>query len=50
MDSDGEEKTYRELKDEAVDFQRAKKCFVDTLNEKKYGPWVTKPREQDMFS
>ena len=49
INSDGEEKTYRELKDEAVDFQRAKKCFVDTLSEMKYGPWVTKPREQDMF-
>ena len=49
MDADGE-KTYRELKDEAVDFQRAKKCFVDALRDLKYGPWVRKPREQDMFS
>ena len=46
----GEQKTYRELKDEAVDFQHAKKCFVDALREMKYGPWVTKPKEQDMFS
>lgn len=50
MNADGEKKTYRELKDEAVDFQTAKKSFVDTLRNMRYGAWVTKPNEQDMFT
>jgi len=45
----GASSSYKELKEQAVDFQKAKQCMLDRIRLLKYGPWVEKPVEQDMF-
>ena len=45
----GVSSSYKELKDQAIDFQQAKQCMLDRIRLLKYGPWVEKPAEQDMF-
>ncbi|XP_066921097.1 double-stranded RNA-specific adenosine deaminase-like [Clytia hemisphaerica] len=44
-----EDQSYRELKDSALEFQNTKQLMMETLRTMNYGPWVKKPREQDMF-
>lgn len=41
--------TYREAKKMATDFQEAKIKLCDYFTSSKYGPWVSKPLEQEMF-
>lgn len=42
--------TYCEAKKMATDFQEAKRKLCDYFKSSKYGPWVSKPVEQEMFS
>ena len=42
--------TYREAKERADDFQKAKEVMFKQFRKSKYGTWVTKPREQELFS
>jgi len=42
--------TYKELKESSTSFQDAKKCMFDNFKKLKYGQWIQKPREQEMFS
>ncbi|XP_078366206.1 uncharacterized protein LOC144650414 isoform X1 [Oculina patagonica] len=41
--------TYREAKKMATEFQEAKLKLYDYFKSSKYGPWVSKPMEQEMF-
>lgn len=41
--------TYCEAKKMAADFQDAKRKLCDYFKSSKYGPWVSKPVEQEMF-
>ena len=41
--------TYCEAKKMATDFQEAKRQLCDYFKSSKYGPWVSKPMEQEMF-
>ncbi|XP_041365341.1 double-stranded RNA-specific adenosine deaminase-like [Gigantopelta aegis] len=46
----GQAKNYHEAKLAAKDFQSAKMALVKKLKENNYGPWVSKPVEEEMFS
>ena len=41
--------TYRDAKAMATDFQETKKKFYSYLQKSKYGQWVSKPMEQELF-
>ena len=41
--------TYRDAKKMATEFQEAKQKLYDHFRSSKYGPWVSKPMEQEMF-
>ena len=41
--------TYRNVKKMATEFQEAKQKLYDHFRSSKYGPWVSKPMEQEMF-
>jgi len=41
--------TYRNAKKMATEFQEAKQKLYDHFRSSKYGPWVSKPTEQEMF-
>ena len=41
--------TYRDAKKMATEFQEAKQKLFDHFRSSKYGPWVSKPMEQEMF-
>ena len=41
--------TYREAKNMATDFQEAKHKMYNYFRSSKYGPWVSKPIEQELF-
>lgn len=41
--------TYREAKDKATGFQSAKRLMFECIRKSKYGSWVSKPPEQEMF-
>jgi double-stranded RNA-specific adenosine deaminase len=41
--------TYREAKDKATDFQSAKRSMYECFRKSKYGSWVSKPSEQELF-
>lgn len=41
--------TYRDAKKMATKFQEAKQKLYDHFRSSKYGPWVSKPMEQEMF-
>ncbi|XP_020621427.1 double-stranded RNA-specific adenosine deaminase-like isoform X3 [Orbicella faveolata] len=41
--------TYRDAKKMATDFQEAKQKLYDHFRSSRYGPWVSKPMEQEMF-
>ena len=42
--------TYREAKEMATDFKTAKEAMLKKFKENKYGKWVSKPVEEEMFS
>ena len=42
--------TYNKAKMMATDFVAAKNVLVTKMAEYKYGPWVSKPVEEEMFS
>lgn len=42
--------TYREAKEQASDYQTAKKCIIRKFRAQRFGIWVRKPAEQEMFS
>ena len=42
-------KTYKEAKEMAVCFQRAKQCLYKLCQRKGYGSWMKKPFEQEQF-
>ena len=42
--------TYREAKDMATDFNSAKQAMLKKFKENKYGKWVSKPIEEEMFT
>nr|QAB05535.1 double-stranded RNA-specific adenosine deaminase 1 [Haliotis diversicolor] len=44
-----ETETYYKAKMMAVDFQTAKSIMLKKFKENKYGPWVSKPVEEEMF-
>ena len=41
---------YHQAKMAAKDFQSAKMALYKKFKENKYGPWVSKPVEEEMFS
>ena len=41
--------TYREAKEKATDFQSAKRAMFEGFRKSKYGSWVSKPPEQEIF-
>ena len=41
--------TYREAKGMATEFQKAKHKMCEYFKKSKYGPWVSKPMEQELF-
>lgn len=41
--------TYREAKEKATGFQSAKRLMFECFRKSKYGSWVSKPAEQEMF-
>ncbi|XP_031551284.1 double-stranded RNA-specific editase Adar-like [Actinia tenebrosa] len=41
--------TYREAKERATGFQSAKRLMFECFRKSKYGSWVSKPPEQEMF-
>ena len=41
---------YSEAKKAAVQYQKAKQCFFNALEEMGYGSWICKPQEEDNFS
>lgn len=41
--------TYRDAKAMATDFQETKKMFYSHLQKSRYGQWVSKPLEQELF-
>ena len=43
-------RTYHETKQGATEFQQAKALMVQKFKKTKYGPWVTKPVEEEMFT
>ncbi len=45
-----QDKTYLESKRDATEFQQTKAIMVHKFKEAKYGPWVTKPVEEEMFT
>ena len=45
-----EGRTYHETKQGAAEFQQAKVLMVQKFKKMKYGPWVTKPIEEEMFT
>lgn len=42
--------TYREAKEMANDFKTAKEAMLKKFKENKYGKWVSKPFEEEMFN
>ena len=45
-----QDKTYYDTKKAAHEFQKAKILMVEKFKKTKYGPWVTKPTEEEMFN
>ena len=41
--------TYKDVKMMATDFQQAREAMLAKFKENKYGPWVSKPVEEEMF-